>query len=203
MALLLHVATTNPGKLRDFEVASKPHARDVQFARLPGMERIEPPAEDGATFEENARIKAIEYSRHAPGTIVLADDSGLEIDALHGAPGVRSARYAADAGFDPEPIHATDDDTRNNAFLLENMRGVPALRRTGRYRCVLAAAPTENASRSPMAPWKAPFLKLHEGAGALATILFFMCRSCIEPWRKSVWKRNIKSATAGMLCADC
>lgn len=140
MPLLLHVATTNPGKLRDFEVASKPHAHDVAFVRLSGMERIDPPAEDGATFEENARIKAIEYSRHAPGAIVLADDSGLEVDALHGAPGVRSARYAADAGYDPEPIHPTDDDTRNNQFLLENMRGIPPLRRTGRYRCVLAAA---------------------------------------------------------------
>lgn len=140
MPLLLQVATTNPGKLRDFEVAAKPHGRDVVFARLPGMERIDPPAEDGVTFEENARIKAIEYSRNAPGAIVLADDSGLEVDALHGAPGVRSARYATDAGFDTEPSRPTDDDTRNNAFLLENMRHVPPLRRTGRYHCVLAVA---------------------------------------------------------------
>jgi XTP/dITP diphosphohydrolase len=140
MPLLLHVATTNSGKLRDFEAAAKPHERDVVFARLPGMECFDPPAEDGATFEENARIKAIEYSRYAPGTIVLADDSGLEVDALHGAPGVRSARYAADADFNPEPSHPTDDDTRNNAFLLENMRDVPPARRTARYRCVLAVA---------------------------------------------------------------
>jgi XTP/dITP diphosphohydrolase len=140
MPLLLYVATTNPGKLRDFEVAAKPHARDVAFARLRGMEMIEPPPEDGATFEENARSKATEYSRHSPGTIVLADDSGLEVDALHGAPGVRSARYATDADFHPEPYDRTDDDTRNNAFLLENMRDVPPPCRTGRYRCVLAAA---------------------------------------------------------------
>jgi XTP/dITP diphosphohydrolase len=140
MPLLLHVATTNPGKLRDFEVAAKPHARDVAFARLPRMEMIEPPPEDGVTFEENARSKAIEYSRHAPGSIVLADDSGLEVDALHGSPGVRSARYAADAGFDLEPSRPSDDDMRNNAFLLENMHDVLPLRRTARYRCVLAAA---------------------------------------------------------------
>ena len=140
MPLLLHVATTNPGKLRDFEVAARPHARDVVFARLPGMEMIEPPSEDGATFEENARSKAIEYSRHSPGTIVLADDSGLEVDALHGAPGVRSARYAANAPFHPEPYDRTDDDMRNNLLLLENMRGVQPSRRTARYRCVLAAA---------------------------------------------------------------
>jgi XTP/dITP diphosphohydrolase len=140
MPLLLHVATTNPGKLRDFEVAAKPHAGEVVFARLPRIEIIEPPAEDGATFEENARIKAIEYSRHAPGTIVLADDSGLEVDALNGTPGIRSARYAADAGFAPEPYGQADDDTRNNALLRENMRDVPPMRRTARYRCVLVAA---------------------------------------------------------------
>lgn len=138
MPLLLYVATTNPGKLRDFEVAANSHARDVVLARIPQMELIEPPSEDGATFEENARSKAIEYSRHASGSIVLADDSGLEVDALHGAPGVRSARYAVDAGF--EPCRPTDDDTRNNALLLQNMRGVPALRRTARYCCVLAAS---------------------------------------------------------------
>jgi XTP/dITP diphosphohydrolase len=140
MPLRLHVATTNPGKLRDFEAAAKPHACDVEFVRLFGMERIEPPAEVGATFEENARSKAIEYSHHAPGSIVLADDSGLEVDALHGAPGVRSARYAADAGFDPEPSRAADDDMRNNLFLLENLQDIPPARRTARYRCVLAAA---------------------------------------------------------------
>ena len=140
MPLLLHVATTNPGKLRDFEVAARPHAREVVFARLPGIEMIEPPPEDGATFEENARIKAIEYSRHSPGIIVLADDSGLEVDALHGAPGVRSARYAADAAFHLEAYDRTDDDKRNNALLLENMRGLQSSRRTARYRCVLAAA---------------------------------------------------------------
>lgn len=140
MPLVLNVATTNPGKLRDFEVAAKPHAREVVFTRLPRIEMIESPAEDGATFEENARSKAIEYSRQSPGIIVLADDSGLEVDALHGAPGVRSARYAADAGFNPEPYDRADDDKRNNILLLENMRGVQPMRRTARYRCVVAAA---------------------------------------------------------------
>ena len=140
MPLTLHVATTNPGKLRDFAVAAGPHGGEVEFVRLPGMEQIEPPPENGATFEEDARSKAMEYSRHAPGCIVLADDSGLEVDALHGAPGVRSARYAADAGFAPESLRASADDARNNAFLLENLRGVAKDLRSARYRCVLAAA---------------------------------------------------------------
>src|SRR5665213_1722451 len=103
MPVTLYVATTNPGKLRYFAVAAHLYAGHVEFLPLPGMEHIAPPAENGATFEENARSKAEEYSRHAIGCIVLADDSGLEVDALDGAPGVRSARYAADAGFDPEP----------------------------------------------------------------------------------------------------
>ncbi|MGH9617858.1 MAG: non-canonical purine NTP pyrophosphatase, partial [Acidobacteriaceae bacterium] len=140
MPLTLYVATTNPGKLRDFAAAAQPFAGRLNFIPLPGMERIAPPPEDGETFEVNARSKAIEYSRHAAGLIVLADDSGLEVDALHGAPGVRSARYAADAGFAPESLRASTDDTLNNAFLLENLRGVAKGNRTARYRCVLAAA---------------------------------------------------------------
>ena len=66
---------------------------------MPGLDAIEAPAEDAPTFEDNAREKAIYYSRFLPGEMVLADDSGLEVDFLQGAPGVRSARYAADAGF--------------------------------------------------------------------------------------------------------
>jgi XTP/dITP diphosphohydrolase len=140
MPLTLHVATTNPGKLRDFAVAAKPYAGQVQFVPLPGMEQIEPPPENGVTFQENARSKAIEYSRYAPGCIVVADDSGLEVDALGGAPGVRSARYAADAGFAPASLLASTDDARNNLFLLQNLRSVAKDKRSARYRCVLAAA---------------------------------------------------------------
>ncbi len=135
--ITLYVATTSAGKLRDFAVATEACADKFEFASLPGIERIAPPPEEADTFEENARAKAIEYSRHATGYIVLADDSGLEVDALDGAPGVRSARYAADAG-----IHSggRSADERNNSFLLRNLRGVPAAERTARYRCVLAAA---------------------------------------------------------------
>ena len=140
MPLTLHVATTNPGKLRDFAVAAEPYAGQVQFVPLPGMEQIELPPENGVTFQENARSKAIEYSRHASGCIVLADDSGLEVDALDGAPGVRSARYAADASFAPESLLTSTDDARNNLFLLQNMQSVAKDKRSARYRCVLAAA---------------------------------------------------------------
>ncbi len=69
---------------------------NITLAPLPNLKEIPAPAEDEPTFEGNARLKAIYYSNHAPGQIVIADDSGLEVDALHGAPGVRSARYADD-----------------------------------------------------------------------------------------------------------
>jgi XTP/dITP diphosphohydrolase len=134
MARTLYVASTNPGKLRDFALAAAAHGMLV--LPLPGLEAIEPPPEDALTFEENAREKAIYYSWFLPGEIVLADDSGLEVDVLNGAPGVRSARYAADSGFRA----AATDDVNNNLFLLQQLAGVPDGERGGRYRCVLAAA---------------------------------------------------------------
>jgi XTP/dITP diphosphohydrolase len=134
MARTLYVASTNPGKLRDFAVAAAAH--DIRILPLPGLATIEPPAEDAPTFEEIAREKAIYYSRFLPGEIVLADDSGLEVDPLQGAPGVRSARYAADAGF-----HADGSiDDNNNLFLLQQLAHVPDSERSARYQCVLGAA---------------------------------------------------------------
>ncbi len=80
--------------------------------------------------------KAIYYSRFLPGEMVLADDSGLEVDFLDGAPGVRSARYAADAGFRA----AKTADANNNLFLLQQLNGIADKDRGARYRCALAAA---------------------------------------------------------------
>jgi len=138
MPLTLYVATTNPGKLRDFDAVAQACASRAVFLPLPGLQGIPPPPEDGMTFAENARRKATAYSLHASDCIVLADDSGLEVDALHGAPCVRSARYADDAGFASESWLSLD--ARNNVFLLENLRSIPTAMRTARYRCVLVAA---------------------------------------------------------------
>ncbi len=140
MPLTLYIATTNPGKLRDFAAAAEAHAGQVEFAVLPGLENIAAPPENASTFEGNARDKSRFYSLYAANGVVLADDSGLEVDALGGAPGVRSARYAADGGFVPEMAASDSADERNNLFLLKNLHGIPTARRTGRYRCVLAAA---------------------------------------------------------------
>jgi XTP/dITP diphosphohydrolase len=129
------IATSNPGKLRDFEGAARRHG--VEVFTLPHFASLPLAVEDGSTFEENARKKAEHYSRYAPGELVLADDSGLEVDALGGAPGVHSARYAAEA---PHAAEANTDDDENNARVLRELKGVPPERRTGRFVCVMAAA---------------------------------------------------------------
>lgn len=137
--MTFYIATSNLGKLRDFSAAAAQVAgTKTVLLPLPGLTEIPAPAEDELTFEGNARAKAIYYSRHAPGVIVLADDSGLEVDALRGAPGVRSARYAEDAGFAIDQNLPLDE--RNNRYLLHELEAVPEVERQGRYRCVLAAA---------------------------------------------------------------
>jgi XTP/dITP diphosphohydrolase len=138
MALRLYAATTSQGKLRDFRTAAAAHSLTIE--PLPGIEAIAAPEEDGLTFADNARLKAAYYSRFAPGEWVLADDSGLEVDALGGAPGVRSARYAADAGIVDSPEANDNADVLNNLLLLRRLAGAPEEMRTARYRCVLAAA---------------------------------------------------------------
>jgi len=138
MGLCLYAATTSAGKLRDFRTAAQ--AYSLKIEPLPGMEKIPAPAEDGDTFSANATEKAVYYSRFAPGALVLADDSGLEVDALGGAPGVRSARYAADSGLIDSPDANDNTDVWNNMVLLQQMAGVPYGQRTARYKCVLAAA---------------------------------------------------------------
>ncbi|HEX6897323.1 MAG TPA: RdgB/HAM1 family non-canonical purine NTP pyrophosphatase [Bryobacteraceae bacterium] len=120
----LFCATTNPGKLREFRLALQ-DSFDVQ--PVPGLPSIPACQETGSTFEENAVEKALYYSKHCDGCLFV-DDSGLEVDALGGAPGVYSARYAG-----PD---ATDES--NNRLVLERMRGVQD--RTARFVCVVALA---------------------------------------------------------------
>jgi XTP/dITP diphosphohydrolase len=115
----LYCGTTNKGKLREFQLAA-PHY-DIRAVAAP------PPAEHGETFDETARDKALYYAGHAGG-LVFADDSGLEVDALGGAPGVHSARYSGPG--------ATDES--NNALLLERLRGLD--NRSARFVCVIALA---------------------------------------------------------------
>ena len=129
------IATSNPGKLRDFAGAAKSHG--VEVKTIPNFSSLPVAIEDGLTFEANARKKAEHYSRLVSEEIVLADDSGLEIDALGGAPGVHSARYAAE---EPHRAENNTADEANNARVLRELEGTPADRRTGKFVCVIAAA---------------------------------------------------------------
>jgi len=129
------IATSNAGKLRDFAGASAPFG--IEIATFPNFASLPTVVEDGRTFEENARKKAESYSREVPDEMVLADDSGLEVDALKGAPGVHSARYAADA---PHLMDNNTDDEANNTRLVRELKDVPPDKRAGRFVCVIAVA---------------------------------------------------------------
>ena len=120
----LFCATTNPGKLREFRLAL---ADAFEVETVPGLSSIPVCEETGATFEENAIQKALYYSKYC-NSPVFVDDSGLEVNALGGAPGVYSARYAGEG--------ATDE--ANNRLLLERMKGIAD--RTTRFVCVVALA---------------------------------------------------------------
>lgn len=127
----LLVATSNPGKLR--EARAMLTAFGVEVLSLDDLPPIEPPVEDGDTFDANARKKAMHYAL-ATGLWALADDSGLEVDALDGAPGINSARYAGDNAC----------DAQNNAKLIRELAKRPDQERTARFRCAMAlAAPAE------------------------------------------------------------
>jgi len=128
----IFIATSNQGKLRDFAAAAAPCAIDV--AAIPDFRSLPEVIEDAPTFETNAQKKAEHYSRFLPGELVLADDSGLEVDALQGAPGIYSARYAASPG---QP-NATDE--QNNAKLLLEMANVPDEKRQARFVCAITVA---------------------------------------------------------------
>lgn len=126
--MTLCCATTNPGKLREFRLAGERFGRSrFEIEPLPGLGSLPPCPETGSSFGENATQKARYYSLHAPGPL-FADDSGLEVNALRGAPGVSSARFAGEG--------ATDE--ANNRLLLEKLRGVDD--RAARFVCVVALA---------------------------------------------------------------
>ncbi len=128
------IATSNRGKLRDFAAVAAEYS--VEVAPVPDIENLPSVAEDAPTFAGNARKKAEHYSRFARGALVLADDSGLEVDALGGAPGVHSARYAAlQSGRG-----GNSSDAENKARLLCEMSRVPDAQRGAHFVCVIAAA---------------------------------------------------------------
>ena len=127
MTLKILIATTNSGKVAEYHRLLNGIPLELT---TPILENVtQHPEETGRTFEENALLKARFYSK-ATGLVALADDSGLEVDALGGGPEVHSARYGG--------VHATDQD-RNNLVLAE-LKDVPYAQRSARFRCVIALA---------------------------------------------------------------
>ena len=121
----LLIATTNAAKFAEIQSFLK--NAPVTLRSLQSLGQWPTIIEDGATFEENALKKARVLARYS-GRLTLADDSGLEVDALHGAPGIYSARYSGEEG----------NDDKNNEKLLKELQGVPESQRTARFVCALA-----------------------------------------------------------------
>ncbi len=131
----LLLATSNPGQVEEYRVL----LADVQVTLVTPTEQglDDQPEETGATFEENALLKAMYYARTS-GLLSLADDSGLEVDALGGEPGVHSARYAGEEATDADRV----------VLLLSRLKGVAPEQRTARFQCVVALAWPEGATET-------------------------------------------------------
>ena len=146
MSVRLYAATTNSGKIKEFNQMTQVHG--VVVMPLPGMEELPVVEETGATFSANARLKAEAYSLaaqgDAAGQLVFADDSGLCVDVLHGAPGVFSARYALySEGKDisaPPSSARIFMDSDNNSKLLHELKHFDATHRQARFVCLIAVA---------------------------------------------------------------
>lgn len=173
----LVVATTNPGKLREFRALLS--GLPFELCGL-GELGIAAPAETGASFLDNALLKA-RHAAAAGNAAAIADDSGLEVDALGGAPGIYSARYAG----------PNADDALNNAKLLHALRGIPAERRRARYRCALVfvAGAGDSAPLIAEGVWEGLILESPEGTGGFGYDPYF-------------WLPDLKLTAAQLEMAD-
>jgi len=168
----LVVATSNPGKLREFRSLLQAGVMDAQPYELVSLAELglPSPAENGETFLANALLKA-QHAAASSGHAALADDSGLEVDALDGAPGIYSARYAgvSDAGA----------DAANNAKLQRELADIPFERRTARYRCALVLLDAPGAAAPGASPlvaegvWEGYILDAPRGAGGFGYDPYF------------------------------
>ena len=132
----IYLATSNPGKVREFREAAQSMA--LALDPLPALDQLLPPIEDGDTFADNARKKAEYYSRYTQ-EVVLAEDSGLMVDALNGAPGVYSARYAAILQS-AAALHQNSGDQENNLALIQQLERLSPGKFAGKYVSVIALA---------------------------------------------------------------
>jgi XTP/dITP diphosphohydrolase len=155
------IATANPGKLREFQALLEDLPFELAAQSALGVQSVE---ETGSTFLANALLKA----RHASavtGSAAIADDSGLEVDALGGAPGIRSARFAGENA----------DDAANNAKLLRALEGLPLAQRRARYRCALVFVdgPLDPAPLEAQGVWEGFILDAPRGSGGFGYDPYF------------------------------
>lgn len=184
------LATGNPGKLREMQRLLAPLGFEIVAQDALGVAAAE---ETGASFVENAIIKARNASL-ATGLPAIADDSGLEVDALKGAPGIRSARFAgADAG-----------DTDNTHMLLQRLAGLPADKRTARFRCLMvfmrhADDPTPVIAQGT---WEGRILEEPRGDHGFGYDPVFLVPETgtsaaeLDPAEKNRWSHRARAATA-------
>jgi XTP/dITP diphosphohydrolase len=180
----LVIATANPGKLREFQalLADLPFAPVAQAAL--GATAAE---ETGTTFAANALLKA-RHAAAASGAAAIADDSGLEVDALGGAPGIYSARYAHEAAGDAAAV-----DAANNAKLVAALQGVPFAARRARYRCALVYldGPGDPAPLQTQGVWEGYILEAPRGSAGFGYDPYFwlpelgLTAAELEPERKN------------------
>jgi XTP/dITP diphosphohydrolase len=123
----LLLATSNPGKVREYRYLLKELGYQITTLAEEGITLAV--TESGNSYDQNARLKALAYAKFSQ-LIALADDSGLEVDALNGEPGVESARFAGEAASDADRV----------SLLLAKLNGVPWERRTARFKCIIAIA---------------------------------------------------------------
>lgn len=155
------VASGNPGKLRELSDLLQGLRFELLSQSSLGVSSVE---ETGATFVENALLKA-RHAAQCTGLAAIADDSGLEVDALGGAPGIYSARYAG----------AQADDAANNAKLIDALAGMPAQSRSACYRCVLAWVTSANDPHPLIAAgcWDGEIVDLPRGNGGFGYDPYF------------------------------
>jgi XTP/dITP diphosphohydrolase len=126
----LLLATSNPGKIREYRFLLDSLSYKITTLAEEGIAKVV--TESGNNYEQNARLKAITYAKLSQ-LLSLADDSGVEVDALNGEPGVKSARFAGEAASDADRVN----------LLLAKLNGVPWERRTARFKCVIVIATPE------------------------------------------------------------
>jgi len=180
----LVIATANPGKLREFQALLAGLAVAPVAQAALGVTAAE---ETGTTFAENALLKA-RHAAAATGAAAIADDSGLEVDALGGAPGIFSARYAGAAVDTGAAV-----DAANNAKLVAALQGVPYEARRARYRCALVYldGPEDPAPLHAQGVWEGYILEAPRGSGGFGYDPYFwlpelgLTAAELEPERKN------------------